>query len=399
MPKEQCAEYTRIDVRKLIATHLSKGDRRFVWLKGSAGVGKTAIAKSLCSELEDNHRLAASFFFDKNRNQDGVDSADRFISTLAYQLADFYSKYRQSLIRTLRTKGNILRRPLRDQLQSLIIEPMREVFEGCQYDGTTHVILLDGLDEGSEKSSFDDLMDLIIGREEMTGLDGLPSHFVTFVGSRPVPKIRDSWQRCKKTPLIENLDAVKAEPNIRNYVIQRLTDYWGYSTAPWETAPSQDDMESFADRCGGLFIVARIRVWEVENARRMFAEPSIDVFRRILDDVTGSVKDLDQEYLRIFSHAYLRDSVHEDTRERFRRVMSTVLAMHEPLVPTAFPSYWMKGKPALKLYWIRSAPCSISHQQRTNQYNFITPPLVNSSNDGNSGKIIRKKESCYSSLM
>ena len=208
---------------------------------------------------------------------------------------------------------------------------MREVFEGRQYDGTTHVIMLDGLDECSEKSSLDDLMDLIIGREEIPGLDGLPSHFITFVGSRPVPEIRDSWQRCEKTPLIENLDDVEAEPDIRSYVIQRLTDYWRRSAAPRETAPSQDDMESFADRCGGLFIVARIRVREVENARRMFAEPSIDVFRRILDDEAGSVKDLDQEYLRIFSHAYLRDSVHEDTRERFRRVMSTVLAMDKPL--------------------------------------------------------------------
>jgi len=323
--KDQCAEYTRVDIQKLVAAHLSKGDNRFVWLKGSAGVGKTAIAKSLCSELEDNHRLAASFFFDKNRNQDGVDSTDHFISTLAYQLADFDSRYRQSLIRILRAKGNILRRPLRDQLQSLIVEPMREVFEGRQYDGTTHVIIIDGLDECSEKSSLDDLMDLI------TGLDGLPSHFITFVSSRPVPEIRDSWQRCEKTPLTENLDGVKAEPDIRIYVIQRLTDYWRRRPSPRETAPSQHDMESFANRCGGLFVVARIRVREVENARRMFAEPSIDVFRRMLDDVAGSVKDLDQEYLRIFSHAYLRDSVHEDTRERFRRVMSTVLAMHKPL--------------------------------------------------------------------
>ena len=45
----------------------------------------------------------------------------------------------------------------------------------------------------------------------------LLSHFITFVSSRPVPEIQDSRQRCKKT-LIESLDGIKAEPDIRSYV-------------------------------------------------------------------------------------------------------------------------------------------------------------------------------------
>ena len=40
-----------------------------------------------------------------------LDSTDRFVSTLAYQLARFDSRYHQSLIRILRTKDDILRRP------------------------------------------------------------------------------------------------------------------------------------------------------------------------------------------------------------------------------------------------------------------------------------------------
>jgi len=46
-------------------------------------------------------------------------------------------------------------------VQTLIIELVREVFEGRQRGDTTHVITLDGLDECSEESSLDDL---IIGR-------------------------------------------------------------------------------------------------------------------------------------------------------------------------------------------------------------------------------------------
>ena len=289
---------------------------------------------SLCRELEGNHRLAASFFFDKTRNNHGVDTADHFVSSLAYQLANFDSRYRQSLIRRLRSKNNILDGPLRDQLQSLIIEPMREAHEGHQFEGPTSVIVLDGLDECSEKSSLGDLMDVIIGREGIsgregiTGLSGLPNHFVIFVSSRPEPEIQGAWER--ETHLIETLDDDDVNPDIQNYVIQHLTDHFRYDVTPPETAPPQHDMETFADRCGGLFLVAQIRVREVKKSLEIFLEPSIETFRRILNDVP-EVKEVEEEYLRIFRYAYLRKPLREDTKDRFRLVMSAVLDMKEPL--------------------------------------------------------------------
>ena len=333
--KEQCAEYTRVDIRKRIAAHLSKGDPRFVWLKGSPGQGKTAIAMSLCQELERNNRLAASFFFDKTRNNHSVDSTDHFVSALAYQLANFDGRYRQSLIRRLRSNSDILGGPLRVQLQTLIIEPMCEAYEGYRFEGPTCVIVLDGLDECGEKSSLGDLMDVIIGREGIpgregiTGLRGLPNHFVIFASSRPESEIRDAWER-ENTHLTEILDDDDAKPDIRNYVIQHLTDHFQYDVTPPETAPPQRDMREFADRCGGLFLVAQIRVREVKKFLQIFLEPSIKTFRRILSDVP-EVKEVDAEYLRIFRHAYLRKALQKDTKDRFRLVMSAVLDMMEPL--------------------------------------------------------------------
>ena len=291
---------------------------------------------SLCQELEGNHRLAASFFFDKTRNHHGVDSTDHFVSALAYQLANFDSRYRQSLIRRLRSKSDIQGGPLRDQLQSLIIEPMCEAYEGHRLEGPTCVVMLDGLDECSEKSSLDDLMDVIIGREGIpgregiTGLRGLPNHFVIIASSRPEPEIRDAWERGEKTHLTETLDDDDANPDIRNYVIQHLTDHFRYDVTPPETAPPQRDMVEFADRCGGLFLVAQIRVREVKKSLQIFLEPSIEAFRRILSDVP-EVEEADAEYLRTFRHAYLRKSLQKDAKDRFRSVMCAVLDMREPL--------------------------------------------------------------------
>ena len=284
---------------------------------------------SLCQELEGNHCLAASFFFDKTKNNPGVDSTDHFVSSLAYQLANFDSRYRQSLIRRLQSKSDILDGPLRDQLRSVIIEPMREAYESHRFEGPPSVIVLDGLDECSEKSSLDDLMDVIIGREGITGLSGLPNHFVIFVSSRPEPQIRGAWED-EKTHLIETLDDDDANPDIRNYVIQHLTVHFRYDATPPKAAPPQHDMETFADRCGGLFLVAQIRVREVKKSTEIFLEPSIEVFERILSDAP-EVKEVDEEYLRIFRYAYLSKPLQKDKKDRFRSAMSAVLDMKEPL--------------------------------------------------------------------
>ena len=94
VPKEQCMKQTRVDVLESIIAHFSELGTSFVWLRGSPGTRKTAVAKSLCEELDNNQRLAASFFFDKNRGADGVDSTARFISTLAFRLGNVNRVYR-----------------------------------------------------------------------------------------------------------------------------------------------------------------------------------------------------------------------------------------------------------------------------------------------------------------
>ena len=146
VPKEQCMKQTRVGVLESIIGHFSERDARFVWLRGSPGTGKTAIAKSLCEDSDNNQRLAASFFFDKNRGADGVDSTPRFISTLAFQLGNVNRVYRRLLVGILRNQPNILHTPLARQLQALIIEPMRTACEGRYFSNTRHIIVLDGLD-------------------------------------------------------------------------------------------------------------------------------------------------------------------------------------------------------------------------------------------------------------
>ena len=213
VPKEQCMKQTRVDVLESIIAHFSEHGTRFVWLRGSPGTGKTAIAKSLCEELDNNQRLAASFFFDKNRGADGVDSTARFISTLAFRLGNVNRVYRRLLVGILRNHPDILHTPLTHQLQTLIIEPMHTACEG-RYFSNRHIIMLDGLDECREKSPLGDLMKLV------TQLHQLPDHFIIFVSSRPEQPILHAWADFEGPLHIKDLDTINAESDIQHYVIQ-----------------------------------------------------------------------------------------------------------------------------------------------------------------------------------
>ena len=217
VPKEQCMKQTRVGVLESIIGHFSERDARFVWLRGSPGTGKTAIAKSLCEDSDNNQRLAASFFFDKNRGADGVDSTARFISTLAIQLGNVNRVYRRLLVGILRNQPNILHTSLIRQLHALIIEPMRTACEGSS--NTRHIIVLDGLDECGEKSPLDDLMELV------TQLHQLPDHFIIFISSRPEQPILHAWGNFEGPLHIEDLDTFNAEPDIHHYVVQHLRDH------------------------------------------------------------------------------------------------------------------------------------------------------------------------------
>ncbi|KAF9062927.1 hypothetical protein BDP27DRAFT_1271318, partial [Rhodocollybia butyracea] len=87
-------------------------------------MGKTAIAKSIAADCDQQKRLGASFFFDKTGAKRSTDSGELFVSTLARQLAEYHPRYRNSLFQLLHNDSRLLSRSGVDQLKQLIIDPM-----------------------------------------------------------------------------------------------------------------------------------------------------------------------------------------------------------------------------------------------------------------------------------
>ncbi|EAU93311.2 NWD2 [Coprinopsis cinerea okayama7 len=171
---------------------LPRADRRkrLFWLHGPVGMGKTAIAQTIAEEFEAKGILGASFFF--SRTDPNRDRAERFVASLALQLAISIPALKPHVGAALRANPAILRKALPIQLQKLIIEPFRKI---PPFD-EDKVVDIDGLDEceGSRPGAQDkEKEQLLILHLIETMIDAdLPLNF--FLASRPEAWIQEAFE-------------------------------------------------------------------------------------------------------------------------------------------------------------------------------------------------------------
>ncbi|EAU93315.2 NWD2 [Coprinopsis cinerea okayama7 len=165
-------------------------EKRLFWLHGPVGMGKTTIVQTIAEEFEAKNILGASFFFsrtDNNRNR-----AERFVASLALQLAISVPVLKRHVEAALRANPTILRKALPIQLKKLIIEPFRKI---PPLDDDK-VVAIDGLDEceGSRPNAQDkEREQLLILHLIETMLEAdLPLNF--FLASRPEAWIQEAFE-------------------------------------------------------------------------------------------------------------------------------------------------------------------------------------------------------------
>ncbi|KAJ7756725.1 hypothetical protein B0H14DRAFT_2404636, partial [Mycena olivaceomarginata] len=117
-------------------------DNRILWLNGPAGAGKSAVAQSLCLQLEAKGCLGASFFFKRGNASRG--NGNKLFATIAYQLALHLPQLRGAIAQVVEKDPSIVDRSLSIQMEQLIIKPCQMHLSGrCQ----PVPIIIDGLDE------------------------------------------------------------------------------------------------------------------------------------------------------------------------------------------------------------------------------------------------------------
>ena len=320
--KNQCFETTRTGIRESIMELLNHHNGRFIWLRGSPGSGKTAIAKSIAGSLAKDKRLAASFFWDKTGSRANANTIEFFLSTLASQLATFSRDYEALLVNRLldRSSRNVFRLPLEKQMDLLIIEPMGSISPVFSSARGRLVIVLDGLDECGDGKMLARLMKLVLL------LDKLPQHFIILVSARSEPEIRGAFRTSRDIPCVytDKISKDDTDHTIREMVRDGLAEIGRSRHEDW--APSEGGLDAFVQTCRQLPVLAEIRIREVGILARSFTFQR--AFHCVKEDAAMS-KDLNDDYLRILRRAY--SGVHRYVLSTYREVVGTIVVAHKPL--------------------------------------------------------------------
>ncbi|KAF9447594.1 hypothetical protein P691DRAFT_107543 [Macrolepiota fuliginosa MF-IS2] len=119
-----------------------KRERKLWWLRGPAGVGKSAIVQTLAESQYQARRLGASIFFSR---PNGRNNPRQVLPSIAYQFAVRDRAYKSYIADLMTTDPNCLQKSMGEQFRILIVEPFAVMQIRSQSE--TCVVALDGLDE------------------------------------------------------------------------------------------------------------------------------------------------------------------------------------------------------------------------------------------------------------
>ncbi|KAF9444135.1 hypothetical protein P691DRAFT_778467 [Macrolepiota fuliginosa MF-IS2] len=231
------------------------------WMKGPAGVGKSAVAQTCVERLKDMGKLGAAFFFAVKKR----DRAAELFPTIIYQLSSEFPDYRDLVNQRIRRDRTILNKTMATQFQILVVEPLQELEKRGSRIGKRVAIFIDGIDECEDKDAQCEIIKIIAGaaRDKVT-----PFCWAFF--SRPESHIEgtfaiDDIAKITYTTLLPI--SRDTDGDIELYlrggfenILRRRNINLG---SQW---PSNDDIRALVHAANGLFIY-------VATALRVVAQP------------------------------------------------------------------------------------------------------------------------------
>ncbi|KAG2061228.1 hypothetical protein BDR06DRAFT_902257, partial [Suillus hirtellus] len=289
-PHPKCLEGTRV----VLLNHIyglsdTKEMNRLIWLHGTAGVGKSAVAFTVAErmrglkmtkETKVETRLGGTFFFSRKHTKRRT--TGYFFMTLAYQLAQNFPSVQTDVNRAILKDPTLLDpdKSLRKQMEGLFLQPLRKL----QYrlrECPPLMFVVDALDECTNESpneyssefrdegeSESELTELISLLAQVLRDPDLPSIHI-LVTSRSEAHIFEAMQNADVRPLlceipvkisgegvtpIISLDGADVDEDIYRFLEHSFRKLQNRS--PTFPQPTQDQIEKLAIRAGRRFIVA-----------------------------------------------------------------------------------------------------------------------------------------------
>jgi hypothetical protein len=217
------------------------GNLRIFWLHGMAGEGKSTIATSVASRLNNEEALGASFFFSRG----DPNNCRKLFTTIVLSFANHHPQIEDAIF----CKMNRYRWGTDvNPFSHLILEPILDMKESFDLSKPS-VLFLDALDESGTEDEHVDLLDFIF--DFLT----LPLLFRLFISSRPEKDIKQKLNDMGSLVYQHDLKNDKAEISVFvDWQLKVIKRNWPSVNIPiW---PGYEKCQALVNRACGLFIWA-----------------------------------------------------------------------------------------------------------------------------------------------
>ncbi|TEB24044.1 hypothetical protein FA13DRAFT_1739546 [Coprinellus micaceus] len=252
-----------------------------LWLSGPAGSGKTAIAGTIADECYKEGLLAASFFFSAFAGSKNRRWKKPVIPSLVYRLIQhkYIVGLKEAVLTVIEDDPMVFERHLDQQLEELVLKPLRKVAGLSDRRHWPEVIIVDGLDECQGNSELD------VGAERDSQESRTTAHkeilsalsracadpsfpFRIVIASRPEPVIRHFFSTSPDLALNIFLDdRYDPDSDIRLFLEAMFSDIRRRFKLPSTWAP-RHVVDLLVKEASGQFIYAATVIRFLDNPRQ-----------------------------------------------------------------------------------------------------------------------------------
>ncbi|KAG1723457.1 hypothetical protein EDB19DRAFT_352385, partial [Suillus lakei] len=255
---------TREDVLSEIKSWIcgtGKDVPRVLWLPGTTGKGKSAIAHTIANWCNEQGGLGACFCFDRTR--EAVRRHEKIFTTIARDMADSNPTMRRALAHAVHDRNELRHTTdIARQWQELIVGPTGMTPKDI---APPVLIVIDVLDESGEANSWEQVLHLLAGklRTSTSQLAELLANFRILVTSRPLEDIGNTLYIPSHVRHIslDDISSTSTESDIQLYISARLEDPLDvFNDAHFKTLAQESD---------GLFEWARLTCEYIKGTNKV----------------------------------------------------------------------------------------------------------------------------------
>ncbi|PVF92763.1 FabD/lysophospholipase-like protein [Serendipita vermifera] len=318
-PHEECMEGTRQEILARIDEWVQNTNTsNILWIKGHPGVGKSAIASSISSQLHESRKLGSYFVFQRDRSS--ITTPNSLWRMVALDLARRNPAIKRVLVDKL-AAGDIL--PATFNANVLFNQVIQGSLGASHDSNETLVVVVDALDEcgGLEGSRSEHRRSLMQGIKTWSNL---PGTFKLVVTSRSEIDIEQTFKATNHL-LIDIMagnsatsESINDVHSFLKYQFQQIVVQNPELGPHW---PGPAIMEELVDKAAGLFIWAKTVIRIIHHG-----EPNeqLELIRE--KTVAGSLASL---YSLLLNMSFPEPS--EKVIKAFHSIMGSLILVKSPL--------------------------------------------------------------------